>query len=209
MTQDPGCSSPEGDDQGAQQALKEQATRSPDSHVRRYSLSILGNEPDPRHKGIFLSALRDPDKETRAQATAALAALGDDVVPSLVVLLSDTDWKVRYRAAEALGEIRSSKSVQALIGALSDEKDHVRYMAAKALGEIGDRGAVPALIGTLGDENPFVRKAAVLSLGKIGDNSGKEAVRVLSKGERIDIVREAIQCVLPEESQGNRRDRPV
>jgi len=127
---------------------------------------------------------------------AALADLGDAVVSDLISLLSDDDWKVRYRAAEALGKIRNKGSVGALVEALSDEKDHVRYMAAKALGGTEDTGAVPPLIDRLGDGNPYVRKAAVLSIWKLGDASGRAAVRRLLDSERTDLVCEAIRSVL-------------
>jgi len=196
MTRDPGYASPAGADYRTEELLVEQATSSVDPHVRRYSLYLLGRERDPRMKGLFLSALRDTDKGTRAQAMAALADLGDAVVPDLISLLSDDDWKVRYRAAEALGKIRNKGSVGALIEALSDEKDHVRYMAAKALGGTEDTGAVPPLIDRLGDGNPYVRKAAVLSIWKLGDASGRAAVRRLLDSERTDLVCEAIRSVL-------------
>ncbi len=196
MTRDPGYASPSGADYRIEELLVEQATSSVDPHVRRYSLYLLGRERDPHLKGLFLSALRDTDKGARAQAMAALADLGDTVVPDLISLLLDNDWKVRYRAAEALGKIRNRESVKALIEALSDEKDHVRYMAAKALGGTEDKGAVPPLIDRLGDGNMYVRKAAVLSLGKLGDTPGRAAVRKLLDSERTDMVCEAIRSVL-------------
>jgi HEAT repeat protein len=176
--------------------LVEQATQSPDPHVRRYALYILGRAGDIRLKDLFLSALRDTDKAVRAQAAAALAGLGETVVPDLISLLSDADWRVRYRVAEALGEIGTRESGAALVMALSDEKDHVRYMAAKGLGRTGNSGSVPALIRCLGDENPYVRKAAVLSLGNLDDPMGRDAVRRHRDREETDLVKEAIRSVL-------------
>ena len=74
--------------------------------------------------------------------------------------MDDPDWKVRYRAAEALGITGSKKAVPFLINSLDDPKDHVRYMAAKALGTLGSGDAEKALIARLGDENEFVRRSA-------------------------------------------------
>ncbi|MDH7510967.1 MAG: HEAT repeat domain-containing protein [Methanolinea sp.] len=196
MTQDPVNQSQVGADNGALELLVEQATQSKDPHVRRYALSVLGRTGDLRLKEIFLSAFRDTDKACRAQAAAALTGLGETVVPDLVSLLSDADWRVRYRAAEALGEIGKRESAGALVMALSDEKDHVRYMAAKGLGKIGNSGAVPALVGCLGDENAYVRKAAVISLGKVGDSMGRDAIRRHRDREETELVREAIRSVL-------------
>lgn len=196
MTQVPGYQSPGGADHGILELLVEQARQSKDPHVRRYALLVLGSTGDLRLKECFLSALRDTDKACRAQAAAALTGLGGTIVPDLIPLLSDADWRVRYRAAEALGEIGNRESAGALVRALSDEKDHVRYMAAKGLGRTGNNGAVPALMGCLEDENPYVRKAAVLSLGKLGDSRGREAVRRHLDREGTDLVRETIRSVL-------------
>ncbi len=196
MTQDSGKKSSGGADHGALELLVEQATQSGDPHVRRYALFVLGRTGDPRLKELFLSALRDTDKACRAQAAAALIGLGDTIVPDLVSLLSDPDWRVRYRAAEALGEIGNRASAGALVRALSDKKDHVRYMAAKGLGRTGNSGAVPALVGCLEDENPYVRKAAVLSLGKLGNSLIRDVVRKHLDREGTDFVREAIRNVL-------------
>jgi len=196
MTHDLGSVSRLDADDRTEELLIEQATCAVDPHVRRYSLYLLGKERDPRLKDLFLSALRDTDKGTRAQAMAALADLGDTVVPDLVSLLSDDDWKVRYRAAEALGKMRNRESVEPLIRALSDGKDHVRYMAAKTLGELGDQKAVPPLVERLDDENPHVRKAAVISLQKIGDASGMAAAERRLASEQSDMVREAMKSVL-------------
>lgn len=196
MTQYPGNKSPGGADHGALALLVEQATQSRDPHIRRYALCVLGKIGDLRLKELFLSALRDTDKVCRAQAAAALAGFGDTIVPDLVSLLSDADWRVRYRAAEALGEIGNHESALALLSALSDEKDHVRYMAAKGLGKTGNSGAGPALMKCLEDENPYVRKAAVLSLGKLGDSMARDAIRKHLDKEGTDLVRETIRGVL-------------
>jgi len=142
-------------------------TSHPDAEARRYAMYLLGMVGDSSVTGCLVSALRDTDKGVRARATIALASIGD--VQPLCDLLKDADWKVRYRAAEALAHIRSPASQSALVEALSDEKDHVRYMAAKALGGIGGVSAVNALISLLKDQNEFVRRSVARSLGRIGD----------------------------------------
>ncbi|MDI9634084.1 MAG: HEAT repeat domain-containing protein [Methanolinea sp.] len=189
--------SPHGDPlESARGILAGEAVHSPDPHVRRYALFLAGREKNPAFKGIFLSALRDPDKGVRAQAAAALGGLGEEVVPDVVPLLSDPDWRVRYRAAEILGMAKGRGAVAALVAALADGKDHVRYMAAKALGEIGDQSAVRPLAGRLRDENPYVRKAAVIALGRLGSEEGLGEIRRLEGEERVDFVREAARDVL-------------
>jgi len=52
------------------------------------------------------------------------------------VLLADTQVEVRRRAAEALGEIRSSDALPALRQALNDREPGVSAKAAWAISEI-------------------------------------------------------------------------
>jgi len=89
------------------------------------------NEQDLQN---LLSRLSDPDKTVRAEAACGLAAAGRSAIPACIALLQNSDWKVRYRAAEVLGLIGDGEAYAPLTTALDDGKDHVRYMAAKGLG---------------------------------------------------------------------------
>lgn len=152
------------------QALAEislKAVTDEDPIIRKHALYLLGTTADPLHADIFLQALRDPEKAVRNQAALALAGIGTQVVASLLALLPDPDWKVRYRATEILGMIEDTSATGPLIERLSDPKDHVRYMAAKSLGMIGDSAAREPLRQCLNDENSYVRKVAALSLEMI------------------------------------------
>lgn len=119
----------------------------------------------------WMEDLRSPDKEKRAAAMRHLAGSGYNAVPSLRHLLHDTDWKVRYRAAEALGMIQAPDTVDDLIRATGDEKDHVRYMAAKALNTFGTYDAIPVLLKLTSDENEYVRKMATAALVTIREKN--------------------------------------
>lgn len=176
--------------------VKKEAFLSPDPHVRAYAVYLLGLEKDPSLKKHFLSAIRDTDKRVRVQAAAALAALGENAIEDLILLLNDEEWRVRYRAAEALGKIHSSRTLDHLIRALSDGKDHVRYMAVKSLGERGEKNAVPGIMHTLSDENEYVRRISAISLGKIGGDDAFIAIAHALKVESSESVRDAIRDVL-------------
>jgi HEAT repeat protein len=106
---------------------------------------------------IFIQALRDPEKAVRAQATHALAGMGELASERLITLLHDPDWKVRYRAAEALGMMNEKKAVRPLIALLSDEKDHVRYSAVQALGNMEAKESLEYLLN-IDDPNPYVMR---------------------------------------------------
>lgn len=108
-------------------------------------------------------------------------------MPACIALLSDGDWKVRYRAAEALGLLGDGEAyAPPLVAALDDEKDHVRYMAAKGLGLLGDSRAVGLLGRMRDDENEFVRRSAARSLGTIGGEDAVLALRKALEGETTD-----------------------
>jgi HEAT repeat protein len=61
------------------------------------------------------------------------------VLQALLYRLSDDDSSVRFRVAQALGQLAQAtpELLQALIDRLSDAYDSVRYNAASALGKLG------------------------------------------------------------------------
>jgi len=63
--------------------------------------------------------------------------------------LTDQDPQVRIQAALALGELRSTESVEPLISALGDGEENVQMYVADALGEIRDARAVRPLMHLL------------------------------------------------------------
>ncbi|MDD3857686.1 MAG: HEAT repeat domain-containing protein [Methanoculleus sp.] len=144
----------------------------------------------------LISRLFDPEKAVRAEAMHGFVAVGKPAVPACVALLSDGDWRVRYRAAEALGLLGDGEAYAPLVAALDDEKDHVRYMAAKGLGLLGDPRAVVLLGRMQNDENEFVRRSAARSLGTIGGRKAVLALRQALECEAIDDVRGVISEAL-------------
>ena len=131
-----------------------------DPITRKHALFMLRMTSDPHLTDIFIYSLRDPEKAVRNQAVQALVSIGSPVIPKVVNLLNDSDWKVRYRAAEVLGRLKSREVVNPLIRSLSDVKDHVRYMAAKSLCLIREPLAIDPIRKCLNDENEYVRRMA-------------------------------------------------
>jgi len=154
-------------------AMKSMASRAmfaEDPLTRKHAIYLLGTTRNPDCVAIFIKALRDPEKAIRAQATLALAIIGEPARDRLIVLLEDHDWKVRYRAAEALGMMVEKRAVRPLIERLSDEKDHVRYIAVKSLGEICPEDAIKSIEPLLNDENPYVRRMADSVIRRLGES---------------------------------------
>lgn len=112
--------------------------------------------------------LRSPDKKIRSRGMELFCCMGHDAVPALSVLITDDEWTVRYRAAEALGIIGGNAACALLLSSLEDQKDHVRYMAAKGLGILSYYNGSDAVASLLKDKNEFVRGSAARALGQMG-----------------------------------------
>jgi len=82
----------------------------------------------------------------RAAATPAPAPV---LTPDLTKLLTDSEPRVRRRAALAIGRVGLPAGVEPLVTALSDNDPDVRGMAAFGLGLIGEASAAAPLIKSL------------------------------------------------------------
>jgi hypothetical protein len=101
-----------------------------------------------------------------ALCVASSARASDDVV--LQNLLRDCrDYRVRVRAAEALGRTQKPAATAALAAALTDKHPAVREAAATALGRLGSPDALPALRTSSRDPVPAVAKSARRSILQI------------------------------------------
>jgi HEAT repeat protein/cyclophilin family peptidyl-prolyl cis-trans isomerase len=97
--------------------------------------------------------------------------------PDLTKLLTDSEGRVRRRAALAIGRVGLGEGIQPLLPVLAtDSEPEVRQMAAFALGLIGDRRANDPLIAALDDQSPLVMGSAAEALGLIGDTTAADAV---------------------------------
>jgi HEAT repeats len=97
---------------------------------------------------------------------ASSASARDNVV--LENLLRDCrDYRVRVRAAEALGRTQSPAASGPLAAALADKHPAVRLAAATALGQLGAADALPALRACMRDPSPAVAKRARSSVAQI------------------------------------------
>ena len=85
-------------------------------------------------------------------------------VDGLIKALNHRDYKIRSKAAEALGDMKAKEAVYALIKALKDENPEVRKSASYALGRIGDERAIMPLVEALKDESLDVKIASAISV---------------------------------------------
>ena len=97
-------------------------------------------------------------------------------VPDLTKLVTDTDARIRRRAALAIGRVGLKEGIAALTPALADSDPEVRQTAAFALGLIGDASAAAALVPLLTDAVPLVRGRAAEALGLMDAKDSAAAV---------------------------------
>lgn len=152
----------------------------------------------PQALAALGAALENDD--LRESAGWSLEQLGAIAVPALMQALGDDQWRVRERAARALGYIGpdASAAVFTLRFALKDGDKDVRAQSARALGKIGIAAAeaIPDLVKVLDDRRKAVRFEVAHALGMFGPEAKlatKGLVRLLY--DREDIRNEAVQSL--------------
>jgi HEAT repeat protein len=141
---------------------------------------IAKNHPNYDWKDVvsaLIKAIKDFEGESELHESAeyALVEIGKSAVPALIDALKDETYWVRWRSAEALGEIAGKKpnydlreAIPALIEALKDVDGDVKEQAAWALGNIGvNDEQLETILGMLINEGS---DGAAEALGEIGDS---------------------------------------
>jgi len=133
---------------------------------------------EDRAWGILIRGVAEENAIRRAQAVAALGAIGN--LPKAAGLtepaLADKEWTVRQAAVAALGEMKSRASIPKLQQALDDDTPEVSFTAAKALWEMGDRTGrdvfLEILAGERRDSPGFVRGSVRDAKSKLHNRAG-------------------------------------
>jgi HEAT repeat protein len=110
---------------------------------------LLRRVPDgPEKKELILLALASPDPELRSSALNDLVRLfGPDAVPYVQAMLkSDSEAYLRRIAAELLGSLGGTGTMEALLGAVHDPERYVQVTAAGALNRLGQPGPAEDLV---------------------------------------------------------------
>ena len=81
----------------------------------------------------LIAAMTDDHGLTRLKARQALVAMKQDAVAPLAKALQHPEWRIRWGAAKALGQIGDPSVAVALIKSLEDEHPGIRWLAAEAL----------------------------------------------------------------------------
>ncbi len=168
--------------------------------MRENAAEALGTSGDARAVvPLLAAAFHDSERSVQTKAGRAIVEIGTPAVIPLILLLKDSEARIRKFAAERLGEIGDPRAVEALIPLSHDPDEQIRYIVitalgkihpqpvmelcdmlqdqsrrtrcevARVLGEIGSFDAVEALIAALRERDWWVRACVVRALGKIGD----------------------------------------
>jgi HEAT repeat protein len=101
----------------------------------KFSIVVsLGNLKDPRAKKTLLQALNSEEVVIQQAAIAALGEIGAvDAVEKILTFITATDWLIRQRLAEALGNLDTEKSRSALRYLTKDDNPNVAEAAKLAI----------------------------------------------------------------------------
>jgi quinoprotein glucose dehydrogenase len=123
---------------------------------------------DNTYSTPLIALLNDKDDEIVVQA---IKMLGDADIKSvgstLMPMLTHPNYRMRFYAAEALGQFKHKAAVQPLINMLrinNDEDVYLRHAAVLALSRIGD---VEPIVALANNPNKALRTAAVLVLRRL------------------------------------------
>jgi HEAT repeat protein len=126
-------------------------------------LARLASDPDSAIRVAAVDALIElasagPARET---ATAALAAIPEDLIDHVAAALLSARQAVRLAAVETLARMRDARASRSLLSALGDPDGMVRGAAVAAFGRLGTpTAAEPILELTTADPDDGVRRLA-------------------------------------------------
>jgi HEAT repeat protein len=130
--------------------------RAPNAHIRRAVARVLGDAAPARAFRPLLRLLADSDAEVRAEATKAIARLGEDGVDALARLALTADDLLRDAASDALVAI-GPPATRSLVLLATRVKESDRAALARMLARFDDPHALLAAVALGGAEGVRAR----------------------------------------------------
>ncbi|HMB73391.1 MAG TPA: HEAT repeat domain-containing protein [Gammaproteobacteria bacterium] len=157
--------------------------------VRSRATDALGHIGGERVKKAVLELIKDKDENVR-RAAIEIANTNPDksTVDHLIAALTDDDWWVRERAADALAEIGDKRAIPALQEMLTRD-DRGVPVAIGALGKLGagDATILKQLLPYVRSQNKDIGVAAINAVTLMADDRFAEGVvTFLQKGVPAD-----------------------
>ena len=117
--------------------------------------------------------LRSSDLTERARGVDVLSGIsGDEATDALAMILHETSWFLRDRAAQALA--RREGGVGATLRVLEEGAWFARASGCDALGRAGESCAFAALVAQILDRNVSVQKSAADAIHRLTEIHGME-----------------------------------
>ena len=166
----------------------------PEPSVRLAALDAVaaadGAEPEIVQRVVAAAG----EARTAGRATAAIARLGDAVVPPLAAALADADAPRRRRLVRAAATAAAAHGIEVIAPALGDPDRTVVLAALDALDAAGAHGLVaPELLDHVFDDAAALAAHAFSARSTLGDENGP-LIRALD--DEIELARRLIVAVL-------------
>jgi protein-S-isoprenylcysteine O-methyltransferase Ste14 len=184
----------------------------PDKETQVQSVTSSENIDDKIHS-ILVELQRTDSRGQLHKQIMNLKFYQDRAVPTLIVLLGNSNSDIREFSVQALRELRATSAADALIPLLEDPEYRVRREAAYAMGDLHvDQNIEPLIQVLQKPTNAGMRYAAYTSLGQIGSfrawstlvsaardtvwfarNAALQALYKIDRHRAIDYITQALQ----------------
>ena len=171
------------------------ALRDPEASVRREVVHTLGLLGDKQAIAPLITMLSDSNSKVRGRAAGALQQLGKGNVAYLLPALENQNAKIRRHVARILGTLGKKEAVTPLINLLQDADPDVRQQAAISLRQLGTERAIVPALLALRDTNPIVRQRAASVMGQLRDLRALKPLIAALQDESIDVRRDAARSL--------------
>ncbi len=139
--------------------------------VKISAAQVLGVLGDKGAVKPLITELSNDDKRVRAQAARSLGKIGaEEAVGPLIDVLDNNkeSSRVRKYSIEALGEIKTAKSVKKLKAILKVDDQVMAVLAAVSLGKLGEDDGLDVVLAGVKSEDVKIRREAIMALSYIG-----------------------------------------
>jgi HEAT repeat protein len=163
-----------------------------------HALGFIAESPLPAAQVTRLAAELDHyDPVMRAATARVLGRLrAREAGDQLAIAMTDSSALVRMYAAEALGQIRDTKSAVALREHVGQSRGDMLETVVLALARLGLPEDIGLFRQRLTDRSPELRRAAAEGLGRAGDRDSIPALETMLKTDRANDARLAAAFAL-------------